>query len=620
MTNAAVSRADASVRPADVPAPLAQLVEAVCRRTRLWKSERAEVAAELLAHFRDGLDAGRSAEELAEGFGDPARAAALIRRAKRRNRPLWWQVLHRARLGVGVVLVLMVASYAFLAARYWLGPTPRVTRDYVAEWNAPIMAVPWENRAYPRLFEVLRALGSLPEPLREAIKQRWDAELGAVPGGETVAAWFDQKQAELERLRSVVRAEHMGFPLLAELPPDPGLEALGWRLPSPESVRASERSGTRGVPVIRTVMPAFTLLREPAMLLALDARLALRAGQGSRAAADWSAMLDLARLSRESRTVIGDLVALNILSLVAWDVRAAIAGGVAGATESDLIRVAHTMAGFPADRRAAMSMDGEFVAWLDTAQRVFTDEGGGDGRLTRQGYAEILGSISFGQTPAAPGLLERAGVALAAPLMPVVSLDRKEATRRYEHAVAAMRRAVSTPLGDEAWSRGDILHAEAALDRGGAWGQWSQFPLSVLMPALSSAALRARVALVRRDAAVVAIALEIHRRRHGSWPSSLDQLVPDLLPSVPLDEFDGRPLRYRLTDAGPLLYSVGSDRADDGGVPVLDSKGDPSEHEATRVIDRTTLEWARANPGQTSIPKGDWVLIPPMPGIPAASH
>jgi hypothetical protein len=49
---------------------------------------------------------------------------------------------------------------------------------------------------------------------------------------------------------------------------------------------------------------------------------------------------------------------------------------------------------------------------------------------------------------------------------------------------------------------------------------------------------------------------------------------------VPIDPYSDRPLVYRRTDDGYLLYSVGSNRVDDGGQRVLlleatrENKGD----------------------------------------------
>jgi hypothetical protein len=64
---------------------------------------------------------------------------------------------------------------------------------------------------------------------------------------------------------------------------------------------------------------------------------------------------------------------------------------------------------------------------------------------------------------------------------------------------------------------------------------------------------------------IVILALERYRQAHGDWPASLEKLVPKLLSAVPLDPYDGEPLRYRRLDDGVIVYSVGSDREDNGG-------------------------------------------------------
>ena len=40
------------------------------------------------------------------------------------------------------------------------------------------------------------------------------------------------------------------------------------------------------------------------------------------------------------------------------------------------------------------------------------------------------------------------------------------------------------------------------------------------------------------------LALLIYHREHGNLPPTLDALVPDYLPAVPRDYFDGQPIRY----------------------------------------------------------------------------
>jgi hypothetical protein len=93
-------------------------------------------------------------------------------------------------------------------------------------------------------------------------------------------------------------------------------------------------------------------------------------------------------------------------------------------------------------------------------------------------------------------------------------------------------------------------------------GYW---PVLYKFPGFQHVALRGEILTQQRDATLAAMALELYRRRHGTWPGSLDDLTPFPLPNVPLDRFTGEPLRFRLVDGQPLLYSTGVDRDDDGG-------------------------------------------------------
>lgn len=91
----------------------------------------------------------------------------------------------------------------------------------------------------------------------------------------------------------------------------------------------------------------------------------------------------------------------------------------------------------------------------------------------------------------------------------------------------------------------------------------------MLMPALSKAVRRTARVQVALDSARVACALERHRLAGGALPEALDALAPRFLERVPADLFDGKPLRYRReADGGYLLYSVGWNQTDDGGVLV----------------------------------------------------
>jgi hypothetical protein len=64
----------------------------------------------------------------------------------------------------------------------------------------------------------------------------------------------------------------------------------------------------------------------------------------------------------------------------------------------------------------------------------------------------------------------------------------------------------------------------------------------------------------------VAIAVELFRRdRAGALPQTLAELAPTYIQRIPDDPLSGRPLLYKRDDNSYTVYSVGSDKKDDGG-------------------------------------------------------
>ncbi len=65
-----------------------------------------------------------------------------------------------------------------------------------------------------------------------------------------------------------------------------------------------------------------------------------------------------------------------------------------------------------------------------------------------------------------------------------------------------------------------------------------------------------------------AIAVERYKLAHGILPETARDLVPEFLPALPGDPFDGASLRYFTDDNGYSVYSIGADREDNGGMPM----------------------------------------------------
>lgn len=75
----------------------------------------------------------------------------------------------------------------------------------------------------------------------------------------------------------------------------------------------------------------------------------------------------------------------------------------------------------------------------------------------------------------------------------------------------------------------------------------------------------------RLTMAKLSVALAVYRNERGSYPVKLESLVPSVMASLPIDDFQKSPFIYQLLPKnndgkqGYLLHSIGSNGIDDGG-------------------------------------------------------
>jgi hypothetical protein len=82
--------------------------------------------------------------------------------------------------------------------------------------------------------------------------------------------------------------------------------------------------------------------------------------------------------------------------------------------------------------------------------------------------------------------------------------------------------------------------------------------------------LTIRRAQIQLEVGMAGLAAEEFRIRHGRLPSDWHELVPSYLPYIPHDPYSGGPCQFKTTADGIVIYSVGTDRKDDGGDPERD--------------------------------------------------
>ena len=119
---------------------------------------------------------------------------------------------------------------------------------------------------------------------------------------------------------------------------------------------------------------------------------------------------------------------------------------------------------------------------------------------------------------------------------------------------------------------------DALSTNGWRTGQPDRIMADIMLPALGGAARKFAHGQSSVDLARVAIALERYYLAQSHYPETLDPLAPQWLDKIPHDVIGGQPLHYRRTDDGRfVLYSVGWNEKDDGGVVVYETGSAPGQ-------------------------------------------
>jgi hypothetical protein len=208
----------------------------------------------------------------------------------------------------------------------------------------------------------------------------------------------------------------------------------------------------------------------------------------------------------------------------------------------------------------------------DLLQRVYTDNGNGDGNIIPLLPDSILQLTDAIGKPSSASLTP----ALFVPLMDVFASSRKELRNEYDRRMdlaeqhSGVRlyelKEMQNPFGDQLYSA-----PRYAID--------PYFLIDLLMPALDKAIMQGEYVRATRDATIAVLyAVQVHNDT-GEWPA-------DLASAGVVDAWSGTPFLITMNNGSPLIYSVGFDQQDDGGEHSKDAQ-----------------RWS-------SWSKGDWVLWP----------
>ncbi|HVU90034.1 MAG TPA: hypothetical protein VHD36_22065, partial [Pirellulales bacterium] len=295
------------IAAATLPEPLPALVYTIVRRTRLWRREKLDVTRELLSHFAEGLDAGRTAEQLATDFGPADQAARLIRRGKIRNRPLPWHAARftlRALVGATAAFVVV---YSLMMARFYFS-VPAINRNYWIETNEARAAVPGDA-AWPLYREALTKLGPYSDKdLNSRVKFNWIDEGPTGKHWHDLVAIVERRQDAIHLVREGAQKPRLGY-LFGNAADNQYFREQGadWL------VRGTSQTVDENVPLISGNLIGPQEMRELGRLLAADAAVAAHANDGTRVVEDFTALLAMSEQMWQPRSfLVEQMVALAI--------------------------------------------------------------------------------------------------------------------------------------------------------------------------------------------------------------------------------------------------------------------------------------------------------------------
>jgi len=199
-----------------------------------------------------------------------------------------------------------------------------------------------------------------------------------------------------------------------------------------------------------------------------------------------------------------------------------------------------------------ITIEAERISILDMIQACFTDDGHGDGRIDTNKLGTSIGIIGGG----IPG-----GDGVVGSIVSNFMAGRRETTDKANDILDEYIRIsrMSFSKRREATDRID-MSIESFTFR--------HYFLGMFFPAIGLSLDQHDFILTLQRGARLMLHLEIYFARHGRYPESLDELVPDILPEMLLDPLTDGPFFYRrlVGEAGGLpyvLYSAGRDGIDD---------------------------------------------------------
>lgn len=501
-------------------------IEQVVRKVRYRKKIRTDVRAELSCHFQDALndcktedDRQNAAKELITEFGSPKILAKLIRRGKKRCRPLWKKVLIRT----FQIFLLLVAFLVFRGLTLTLG-SPTISTDYVQWLNELVQA--GRDQSQNAAPHYAKAIELMSEEVPEIIKVTMPSlpENMSPDDEKIIADFLKANEPAFDELILGTKKPHYWLDYTSA-PHE--TEAPDWVAESMPFAMAAE--------VVGTAMPNFRGYKTLARRLGLRCNWRMHNDDFTGALDDAVAINRLGGQMLGQGLLIEQLVGTAIYAMASEQIRIVINAGQFDTAELKALQ--QQIENFGGQDNALITIDAEQAFMYDMIQRGFTDDGKGNGRVLRGGLV-----FAFNDLPSAL----KGFFLFDFP-------DRNHVVVQTENYYNQCKEIITTPPFE-----GNQPEVEKSL----------AFPLMLIAQAGVAENMRELSwrLITDRQALITIVSILRYQKENDSYPESLEQLVDSChMRILPQDPFSGKPLVYKKTDDGFILYSFGLNMFDDSG-------------------------------------------------------
>jgi hypothetical protein len=517
----------------NLPGCAGEYIRLIIKNMGYRRKARIEVAEELADHFNEALkdcpgddEKDNKARELIEEFGDPKLLAVLIRRAKKRCRPMWQKVLFRITATFGIVALYLLICYA----RLYVG-TPNIKINY-AQWLTD-----QQKQGRDEAFNAKAEIEKASEIIRKYDDVNflygnplWPTDMNDYQKSAVTRFLRDNNEALDIFCKAVNKPYYwvdynIGVEIITEV--------NSVLVINPEFIKYCWRDNSS----YRTIAKA--------MVARIGSKVYSEDIDG--AIDDTITLFRFAHHIEGKGLLIDQLLAMAIEGL-ATDTTMKILVN-ANVSSEQLKRLQDELGKSFASQKQPIDFNGEKAFWYAIIQKGFTDDGRGNGKILSAATLYFIRDWkdaiwSF--------------VAFSYP-------DRREAASEVDKFFTDVRTKIQAlpSQKEDYWTS---LSYYSLI--------FAPIPLKLFYSPFDHIAFMVWRLKTQRDGLLTTLAILRFQKETDHYPEKLDDLVQvGYLTQLPLDPFSGGPLSYKKTEDGFLLYSWGSNLKDDNAQVARNKNG-----------------------------------------------